>query len=454
MYLLSRRHENNLPALRNFDAHYEGTQPLQYLHPTLLQQVTPRIQPLVIAWPQLGVDSIEERADVEGFRFGDNADADSDLWDVWQYNNLDEGSQPAHVDALVTGRSYVIVGANDNSGEPPIVTVESPFQVIHDVDPRTRRVRVAMKRWVDPVEGSAFATVYLPDQTVWFERTGGSWKQKNEDNHRLGVVPVVPIVNKARTLNPWGTSELAPIMPLSNAANKIATDMMVAAEHHAVPRRAFFGADPEDFVDEQGKQLNAWEIAIGKNWIHPNENIKATQFPASDLANFHSTINELARLAAAVMALPPNYLGLAADDAASADAIRSREARLVKRVERKLRAFGGAWEEVMRLVLKFQGRDDVEARSLETIWRDPATPTRAQQADAAVKLFAGGLIPKDQAREDLGYTQVQIERMHDMDQVDDAQTLAAFKLPTAAETVPPPDEPTGQAGLTGNVAAR
>ena len=431
--LLSRRLENQLPTLRNYDAHSEGTQPLQYLHPTLLQHVTPRIKPLVLAWPQLAADAVEERADIEGFRFGDKAEADDELWAVWQANNLDESSSLAHIDSLVMGRGYVIVGAPDAAGDAPIVSVESPLQVIHDVDPRTRKVRAVLKRWVDAVAGESYATVYLPDQTLWYTRKAGSWTTVNQDNHGLGMVPVVPLPNRARTLNPWGISELAPVMPLSDAANKIATDMMVAAEHHAVPRRAFFGADPDDFVDEQGKQLNAWEIAIGKNWIHPNENIKAIQFPASDLANFHSTINELARMAAAVAALPPNYLGLAADDAASADAIRSREARLVKRVERKLRAWGGAWEDVMRLVLRFQGREDVAARSLETIWRDPATPTRAQAADAAVKLHAEGIVPTRQTREDLGYTAVQIQRMEEFDDAEAARTLNAFKVPAAVE---------------------
>lgn len=75
----------------------------------------------------------------------------------------------------------------------------------------------------------------------------------------------------------------------------------------------------------------------------------------------------------------------------------------------------------MRLVLRFQtGEWDPKARSLETIWRDPSTPTVAQKADAIMKLATpvqGGraILPIEQARIDLGYTPEQRERMADMD---------------------------------------
>ena len=48
--------------------------------------------------------------------------------------------------------------------------------------------------------------------------------------------------------------------------------------------------------------------------------------------------------------------------------------------------------------------------SIATVWRDPATPTVAQAADAAVKLVQSDIITPEQALEDLGYTPVQIER--------------------------------------------
>src|SRR5690606_29674319 len=112
-----------------------------------------------------------------------------------------------------------------------------------------------------------------------------------------------------------------------------------------------------------------------------------------------------------------HYIGTATDNPASADAIRSAESRLVKRAERKQRIFGGGWEQVMRLVRRIQtGEWDPRLRQLETVWRDASTPTIAQKADAAIKLYTAPpgqrpIVPLRQTREDLGYSAAQIARM-------------------------------------------
>jgi hypothetical protein len=95
---------------------------------------------------------------------------------------------------------------------------------------------------------------------------------------------------------------------------------------------------------------------------------------------------------------------------------------LVKRVERKQRAFGGGWEQVMRLVRRFQtGEWDPSLRQLETLWRDPSTPTVAQKADATMKLASttvGGvpIMPLEMAREELGWSAVKRQRAKIMDE--------------------------------------
>jgi hypothetical protein len=126
-------------------------------------------------------------------------------------------------------------------------------------------------------------------------------------------------------------------------------------------------------------------------------------------------VNHYARLVSALTGLPPHYLGFSTDNPASADAIRSSEARLVKRAERKHRLFGGSWESVMRLYLRFRdGAVDERAASLETRWRDPATPTYAAKADAVTKLFQVGLLPVEAAWEELGYSETRRTQLREM----------------------------------------
>lgn len=431
---LARRHDAEKPELEQLDRYYEGTQGLTYMHPEIFREVQDRIRPVIVAWPQLVVDTVEERLDVEGFRLPDEDAADDDLWRVWQSNDLDETSQLGHVDALVMRRSYAAVGTNEEDSDTPLVTCESPLEVFADLDPRTRKVRAALRRVVEEDSiarvNERYATLYLPDSTVWY-RWDGVWKEENRDDHGLGEVPVVPLVNRARLRSTrrstltgsyriqYGVSELSPILPLSDAANKLATDMMVAAEFVALPLRGFWGISPGDLEDQDGNKLTALQAIMGRILTLADTEGKEFQFPAASLSNFHESINQLAKLVASVAGLPPHYLGYSTENPASADAIRSSEARLVKRAERKQRAFGGSWEQVMRLVRRFQtGEWDPRLLRLETVWRDASTPTVAQAADAAVKLYTAQpkpIVPLRQTRESLGFSQTQIARMEDED---------------------------------------
>lgn len=437
---LQQQHDAELPSLEGLDAYYEGEQGLSYMHPEILAEVQDRLKAVVIGWPQLVVDAIEERLDVTGFRLPGAESADKDLWEVWQYNNLDEQAPQAHVDALALSRSYVTVGSRADS-DIPLVTAESPLELYAAIDPRDRHVLAALRRVNQPEDllrvAERTATLYLPNETIWYDWSGGAWKESDRDKHNLGEVPVTPIVNRPRLRQArrtranayqlrYGRSELAAVLPLSDAANKLATDMMVAAEFVAIPQRGFLGVGPAAFRDASGNQLSATQVLMGQLLAIPGKatDAKTFEFSTADLNKFIGAINALAHIVAAMAGLPPQYLGYATDQPASADAIRSAESRLIKRAERKQTAFGGSWERVMRLVRRFQdpsSADDPALHRMETMWRNAATPTIAQSADRAIKLYAAPagqepIVPLRQTREDLGYTDVQIERMEAEDE--------------------------------------
>jgi hypothetical protein len=450
---LSRCHDSELGQLKQLNNYYEGEQPLKYLHPELQRELGEQLTQLIINWPRLVVDACEERLDVEGFRLPDAEEGDKEMWRIWQANGMDVKSQQAHVDAMVMKRSFLVVGSNAKDADTPLVTAESPLQMYADFDPATREVRAALKRYndIDPLTGvllARHATLYRPNATIHFDSGApGTWTVTDRDDHGVGEPLVVVLANRPRLLLPGGVSELADVLPISDAACKIATDMMVGSEFHAMPRRWALGFDKDDFTDKDGNPLSVWSRLAGRIWAtgrtRKNDGAEVGQFPESDLKNFHSTIELLARIVASLGALPPNYLGLTADDAASADAIRSREARLVKRAERKHRPLGDGYERMNRLIARVRdGVSDPSLQQLETMWRDPATPTYAQLADATVKLHVAGLLPTEQAWETLGYTTVQRQRMRRM--LDDEATrltAADLHLLTSAPPEPTPPAP-------------
>ncbi len=304
-----------------------------------------------------------------------------------------------------------------------------------------------LKSWT-ALDDVNWASVYTPGgRTTWFERSG-SWVYDSAESNDFGLCRLVPFANQQRTLarnvpgrpdRSLGRSVFQGIIPLVDAINKMLTDMMVSGEFHAMPRRWAVGLTEDDFTDDAGNALKTWELIAGRIWASSNKDVKMGQFDEADLIVFHNTVKLLMQLAAQILALPPHYLTFTGDNPASADAIRSSEVQLVKRVERMQTALASQWEQVQALVLLTMGYPKTrEMRQIETLWRDPSTPTIAQKADAVVKMVAvkdgsgRSLLPVLQAREDLGYSAAARDRMLRMDEQVDPQITAAMRTLEAA----------------------
>jgi hypothetical protein len=224
---------------------------------------------------------------------------------------------------------------------------------------------------------------------------------------------------------------MADVIGLTDACARALTNLQLAQETHAVPQRGVLGAPKGDFVDQNGKPLTVWEATSAPSGRWPNKDAKTFQFDAADLKNFETIVNLYAKLVASLTGLPPHYLGFTTDNPAVADAIRSSEARLVKRCERKQRSFSGSWEQVSASSAGSRPASGIEAaKRLETLWRDPATPTVAQRADAIVKLastMVGGvpIMPLEMAREELGWSTGKLARAKRMDEESAADPVMA-----------------------------
>jgi hypothetical protein len=388
-----------------------------------------------VGYPRLYVDSISERQSVEGFRVGGADKADEDLWSWWQANNLDIEAPLGYTDAYVHGRSYITISQADAKMDPdwdqtvPMIRVEPPTRMFAEIDPRIGKVSKAIRVSYD-VGGAEIqaATLYTMNSTQGWFKAEGQWQDWFNVTHGLGVVPVVPLPNRTRLSDLYGTSEITPeLRSMTDAASRILMLMQATAELMGVPQRLIFGIKPEEIgVDpETGQTL--FDAYLARILAFEDADGKIQQFSAAELANFTNALDQIAKQVAAYTGLPPQYLSASSDNPASAEAIRAAESRLIKKVERKNLIFGGAWEEAMRIGYKMVkgGTVPPDYQRLETIWRDPSTPTYAAKADAASKLYANGtgVIPRERARIDMGYSISEREEMRLWDEQEAAAGL-------------------------------
>lgn len=457
--------------------------------------VPPEMRKLLayVGYPRIYVDSIAERQELQGFRVKlaasaatgsattaavkpttaapaqpaaaptgntdpttpDANDPASQMWDWWQANDLDVFSTLGHTEALVHGRAYITVSKPDPTIDlfwdqtVPLIQVEAADTLYAVTDPRTRRVQQAVRVIYD-ASGSTvvMVTLYLPNLTHGWIRQDGELVDYFDNPHNLGVVPVVPILNRTLLSDTNGTSQITPeLRSATDAAARIMMDLQGAAETLAVPQRYIFGAKPAEVgVDAQTRQKN-FDAYFARILAFTSENGKAGQFSAAELMNFVTALDAIDKKTAAYTGLPPQYLSFSSANPASAEAIKASEARLVKLVERKNVLFGGAWEQAMRIAVAVMGGGfksiDPQLYRLESIWGDPSTPTYAAKADGASKLYANGMgpIPKEQARIDMGYTIEERLQMQEYDR-QEAQALLGAYAPGQA---PPGGDPTNKA---------
>jgi len=379
------------------ERYYEGKNRLKDLNIS----VPPGLKTLdtVIGWAGTTVDVLEEHLDFEGYIGGDQLG----LSDIYRENELDLESSQGHKDALIYGTGFVFVGTGMDGEPNPLITIESPKRATAIYDMRTRRpIAALLANWSEDGKVES-GSVYLANETIYFEAVQRTYVETMRDVHNLGRVPCAPLINNPRSGDPWGRSEITRgVISLVDSAVRTLVGAEVAREFFSAPQRYILGADESAFLDADGNPTNGWSVVQGRVLgISYNDDDgvmpQVGQFQANSPAPYFDQIRAYANLLAGETAIPVAYLGYPADgNPASADAIRALESRLVKKAERRQKQFGRTWQEVARLALLIRdGEVPPEFSQVRPIWRDPATPTVAAAADAAVKLITAGVLTPD-----------------------------------------------------------
>jgi hypothetical protein len=422
LHRLSEALSKRSPQIATLDRYYEGEHPL----PPLIQdeRVSRAYRKLMrmanANWPALIVDSVQERLEVQGVRFGDQA-ADDEAWQIWQANSLDAGSSMLHQSTLIDGRAFAIVWGDGSQDPQPEITVEHGSLCIVEYEPGPLgRRRAALRRWCDGKNW--FANLYRRDGIYKFKSSAESeqlpstvdgWVRHDVDGedwpleNPLEDIPVVEFaVNTSLRPNPFGTAagEFERNLRHIDRINYKVFCGLVALTWSGFPLRALIG-DPIEYepekdgdgkvkVDGDGDPIEKakppFDVSATGIVQLENPDGKLVQLPEAKIDNY-SAEEDIKHLAA-LTKTPAHYL-LGEMVNLSADAIRAAEAALVSKVHQHHRSLGESWEDVIRLALRVKNPDDPRGQdtSAEIIWRDPESRSLAERADAATKLASIGM---------------------------------------------------------------
>lgn len=391
-----------------FDAYYECEHPLPFLHEKARNPFRRLLKMSRANYMELVVDALVGRLEVAGFQSDASGDADSKAWDLWQENNLDGGSQLAFLEAAIRGQAYMLVSPTVKGLR---ITPEHPTQVITEERPGEPGVlAAALKLWLDDWTGYLCATVYTPQALYKFEAkepkdgekprwerrlvTGEDWGPANT----LGEVPFGELANRPRMLKP-GASELRSVTGIQDRINKTLSDRMMTQEFAAFPQKWVTGMEIP--VDENGQDIEPFDVAVNKILIAEESGASFGQFAAADLTGYLKAKEADVHDIAAITSTPPHYL-LGSMVNLSAEALKAAEAGLIHKIYQRRRFLEEGLERVMRLA----GFASSQAR---IVWKSPEWRTEGELVDALVKMSTLG-VPREVLWERWGATPQEIER--------------------------------------------
>ncbi|MEX3099528.1 phage portal protein [Streptomyces sp. ST1020] len=431
--------------------YYSGDHPL----PMIQDKARPAFQRLLKQarsnYAGLVVDATAERLQIDGFRMGDAEVGDSEIWRIWQANNMDADSDLQLAEAVKVGRAFALVAPNPEDAATPLITAEDATQAVVAYESGSRRQRRAgLKTFTDDWTGDLMATLFVdgllykyraptpksgmtgPPRWVPREASGEAWPAPNP----LQVVPLVEIPNRPDLLGE-AHSEIEDLLDIQDRINKTLIDRLMAQEFSAFRQRWMTGYEVP--TDDNGQPVEPFKAAVDRLWVIEDENVKIGEFQATDLRPYLDSVEADVQHMAARSRTPAQYL-LGKLSNVNGETLKATESGLVAKIRQRQRPLGEGQEEVARLALRAAG-DTRDRSRIETIWHNPEFRTEGELVDALVKMSTLG-VPREALWERWGASQTEIAQWREWA---DQQAVRVLGGDPASLFGPKPDV-TGAAG--------
>ncbi len=389
---------SSVPDYARNEAYVDGKKRLDALGVSLPPEM--RLLELVVDWPRITVEALEERLHVDGFSLMGETGSDDHYWDRWQENGMNILAPLLHTESLTQGIAFGLVGPSEGEYATFSAHTARDCKVLVNGLGKVEQAKVRFE-----VGGETFVSHYTQGQVKIYGQGRFGLAVVGTMSTPSTAIPVVPFVNRARIRDPFGRSEIADVITYTDAASRTITGLQVATELVALPQRYMLGAKPDDFKDQNGRSKPLWEVYTGRILTGPSD-ATVGSLPGADLTNIIAAVKMYAGLVSASTGLAISNLGIVSDaNPASAEAINAANDRHVAKAEKKQTFFGESHELMQRIADEFEGKKT--SVRLETRWRNAATPTLQATSSAVSQLVSQGIVPAVVARDLIGLTEEQ-----------------------------------------------
>jgi hypothetical protein len=407
------------------DAYYDGTNKEVFANQRWFRMFRYEGSDFRFNFSKTVVDSVLNRLEVAQVQTT-SASADAYINQIWEQTDLKIDMNEIHRKALVYGDCYAIVWP-DMNGQLAI-DYNSPLHTTIVYDEENPRIKsYAAKMWQITQSDKKIIrlNMYYTDRIEKYESMGDLEVITHAPDFALTeVIPnpwgEIPVFH-FRTNKPFGRPEHADAYGPQDAINKLISTHMYTVDYQGAPQRYALSNggnanEFEDFSEDDTARENLGALQNGPGQLWYLQGVSAVgQFAAADPDTFTKPVIEFVNAMAAITSTPTHYFAKGSY-IPSGEALRVSEAPLTKKVLNRQLAFGSAWRDLFKFMIRVEG---IQA-DVEITWKSAETVDSVDSWDIAVRKKSVGM-PLEQILLELGY---------------DAEIAAQVAEASAAATAP------------------
>ena len=377
------------------------------------------------SWGAKAVDVLAARSMFDGF-VGSDGNSVEELTQIVRNNRLIGEYQKSCRDELKYGCTFSTLSADDDIGCR--IRFHSPQSAAALWDGVKGRIDCGFAV-IDTMPSNDDQLLWMPslinyydDDAIWVMRRVDSIWRAERWPHRMGRPLMEALVWNATSSKPFGRSRIKePVRRLIQGYVRTIANATIGLEFSTAPQKYLLGVTDEQFdavINEKFKQYVGSIIASTTN-PETGEKPSFGQLPQGTISSHVEMLRILATQFSAATGLTVTDTGVVSEaNPTSADAVLAQSQTLIGMAEQLNTGNGDALREIALMALAISQDKSInelttEQKDIVAHFKNPAMPSIAAAADAAIKIAASreGFAATDVFLEMTGFDQADIRRV-------------------------------------------